>query len=515
MARNFSCTTSTAVVDTKAGKIRGFELDGTYCFYGIQYATAERFKQPKPVEPWEGVKDAHSYGHVAPLMTPNSPNMDLLIPHRFWPESEDCLYLNVWSRKLCKEAKKPVMVWLHGGGYSAGSSIEMIAYDGDNMAKYGDTVVVTINHRLNILGYFDLSAFGPEFENSGNAGMADIVEALKWIKDNIQNFGGDPDNVTIFGQSGGGGKVLTLLQTPAADGLFHKGIMMSGGAGRARETKRYDKEIADMMIKQLGGTDVSVLETVPYDELVKAFNAIVPELEAQGKYNRMMWAPIANGWYVGDPWKVGYTEHAKTIPLMVGSVIAEMGFAKNVVDKDEVPVEKRREMIKAEYGDAADDLIAEFKKIYPDKNELVLLGMSNRAAMLDFMAKRAADCSAPTYNYLFTYDFPYNGGMPAWHCSDIPFAFHNADKVAICNEGAASDNLENAYFGAYMAFAHTGSPNGRGLAEWPAVTADCKATMYLDAVSEAKIDADAKLQEMHEKVAADPFGAPMKMKVTF
>jgi len=503
------------VVQTKAGKLRGFQLDGINCFYGVKYATAKRFMPPEPVQPWEGEADACSYGYVAPLMSPNSPNMDLLIPHRFWVENEDCLSLNVWSK--CLEGKKPVMVWLHGGGYSAGSSIEMVAYDGANMANYGDVVVVTINHRLNILGYFDLSSFGEEFKNSGNAGQADIVAALEWVRDNIAQFGGDPDNVTIFGQSGGGGKVLSLLQTPAADGLFHKGIMMSGGAGRMRKSVRHDKEIADMLIEQLGGTGVEVLQTVPYDELVKAYNAIAPKLAELGLAGPMGgWAPTKNDWYVGDPWEVGYTEHAKTVPLMVGSVIAEMGFMGNVPDKDEVPVEKRREILVEQFGDAADELIAEFKKVYPEKNELVLAAMANRAGLLDFVAKRAADCTADTYCYLFTYDFPYNGGMPAWHCADIPFAFHNADLVAVCN-GEGCDDLEKAYFGAYMAFAHTGSPNGEGLAEWPAFTTEGRSTMYFDAVSAAKDDADTALQTLHEKHAPDMFAMMRKrpMKVTF
>ncbi len=504
------------IVQTKAGKLRGFALDGIYRFYGVKYATAKRFLPPEPVAPWEGLADATSYGYVAPLMSPNSPAMDLLIPHRFWVENEDCLSLNVWSKDLT--GKKPVMVWLHGGGYAAGSSIEMVAYDGANMSEYGDVVTVTINHRLNILGYFDLSSFGPEFANSGNAGQADIVCALEWVRDNIAQFGGDPDNVTIFGQSGGGGKVLSLLQTPAADGLFHKGIMMSGGAGRMRKTERHDREIADMLIEQLGGGGVEKLQTVPFEDLVRAYNAITPKLHELGLAGPMGgWAPVKNDWYVGDPWEVGYTEHAKTVPLMVGSVIAEMGFMGNTPDKDAVPVEQRRAIIAEKFGEeAADQLIAEFKKVYPNKNELVLGAMANRAGLLDFVAKRAADCTAPTYCYLFTYDFPYNGGMPAWHCSDIPFAFHNAELVAICN-GEGCDELEKAYFGAYMAFAHTGSPNGAGLAEWPAFTTEGRSTMYFDAVSEAKADADTKLQEIHEKVAPDPFAAMRKraVKVTF
>ena len=523
MAKVFRAGTDDAVVQTKAGKLRGFYFDGVYAFHGIQYATAKRFEQPVPVEPWEGIKDAQAYGYVAPLMSPNSPNMNLLIPHRFWPESEDCLYLNVWSTELCDKAKKPVMVWLHGGGYAAGSSIEMIAYEGDNMAKKGDVVCVTINHRLNMLGYFDLSAFGEKFANSGNAGHADMVEALKWVHDNIANFGGDPENVTIFGQSGGGMKVQDLMQIPAADGLFHKGIIMSGGASRpfGGNFQRHDKEIADLLIEKLGGTDVTCLQEVPVDELFKAFNALSPELEAKGlSGGMMMWSPVPNDWYLGTAWNVGYTEHGKTIPIMGGSVIAEMGFRSNIENKNDIPEEEREKMIIDKYGEETGKaLIEEFKKAFPRKNILNLLPMSNRAGAYDFFDMRVDAGCAPSYSYLFAYEFPYKGGMPAWHCSDIPFAFGNADVIAICNEDIASDNVQNDYFGAYMAFAHTGSPNGRGLKCWPAWDKETQPTMFFDDVSYVSYAGDKKLMELHEKVAENPFAAPRKQddseKITF
>ncbi|MBQ2816593.1 MAG: carboxylesterase/lipase family protein [Clostridia bacterium] len=507
MAKNFFCTTSDPVVKTKAGLLRGFFFDGVYRFHGVKYATADRFMPPKAVEPWDGVKDALSYGYVAPLLSPNSPNGDLLIPHRFWVEDEDCLNLNVWTPAL-DDKKRPVMVWFHGGGYSAGSSIEMVAYEGDEMSKNGDCVVVSVNHRLNILGYFDLSAYGEDFANSVNAGQADLVASLEWVRDNIAAFGGDPDNVTIFGQSGGGGKVISLLQTPSADGLFKRGIMMSGGAGGFREpTLRRDKEIAELLIEELGGSDVSILQTVEFEDLSRAMRAIKGKLDEKGI--RPMWAPMANDWYVGDPWNVGYTEHAKTVPLMVGSVIAEWGFAANIPDMDSYAPEKRREMIAGKYGEEnADELISLFKEVYPEKNELTLMGISSRKGLLDFADKRAADCSANTYIYLFTYQFPYNGGMPAWHCSDIPFAFHNTCRVAIANEPGVSDGLEQAYFGAYMAFAKNGDPNARGLVKWDAYN-DNKTTMYFDAVSSGRQDADYKLQQLLDKVVPSPF-APRK-----
>jgi len=512
MARKFHCG---PIIESNAGKIRGFELDGVYHFYGIKYAEAKRWQQPTPVEPWQGVKDALDYGYVSPLLTPNSPRMDLFIPHRFWPESEDCLNLNVWTNTTDRNAKKPVMVWFHGGGYAAGSSIEMVAYDGVNLVVHGDVVVVTVNHRLNIFGYFDLSSYGDKYWNSGNAGNADLVAALQWVHDNIEAFGGDPENVTIFGQSGGGGKVINMYMTPAADKLFARGIMMSGGAGAPWKIERHDRDIAEMLIRQLDVKSIEDLEACPTEDLIYAFRKISPELNEKGWGGIGLWHPVPNDWYLGHPYDVGYTEAASKKPLMVGSVIAEFGaFLGNIPNKDEIPVEERRNILAKQFGqEKADELIRLFKQVYPDKNELILSCMSNRTQLMEFVDHRSKNAEAPVYAYLFAYDFPINGGTPAWHCADIPFAFHNTDKVAICNrDDGSTDRLEAAYSGAYVAFARTGNPNGEGLPEWPAYTENCKATMLFDSYSRAMIDEDTELQKAHLPVATSGF--PRRLNVT-
>lgn len=224
----FICTADYPVVKTRHGKLKGYCLDDVFVFCGIKYADAKRFQMPEEVQPWKGTKDALSYGYVAKLMSDPVPNGEIMVQHRYWPTSEDCQYLNIWTPSIDRTAGKPVMVWLHGGGFDEGSSIEQTAYDGMNMSRYGDVVVVTLNHRLNILGYWDLSELGEKYWNTGNLGNADIVAALQWIRDNIEGFGGAPNNVTLFGQSGGGMKVWSLMQMPAANGLFHKGIIQSG-----------------------------------------------------------------------------------------------------------------------------------------------------------------------------------------------------------------------------------------------------------------------------------------------
>ena len=237
----------TAIVSTAYGDIRGFIKDGIYNYKGIQYARADRFMAPQPPESWQGVRTALSDVKVCPIETPNllSDEMEFAQGHHWGFETEDCLRLNIWTPGINDGKKRPVMVWLHGGGYSGGSSIELPFYDGENLARTGDVVVVSVNHRLNILGFLDLSAYGEKYAASANAGIADLVAALKWVNGSIAGFGGDPGNVLIFGQSGGGGKVSTLMSAPSAKGLFHKAVVQSGSLttfsgpqGRARGRSR-------------------------------------------------------------------------------------------------------------------------------------------------------------------------------------------------------------------------------------------------------------------------------------
>ena len=225
------------IVLVRAGKLRGFRDGRTLTFLGVPYAQAGRFEMPQAVTAWDDIKSAQTFGPVCPIPQQTVVGIDdFVFPHRYWVENENCQVLNIWTQNLTPRSKKPVMVWMHGGGFTNGSAMESYAYDGKSLSEFGDVVVVSVNHRLNIIGTLDLSAYGAAYADSRNTGMADLVAALQWVHDNIETFGGDPGNVMIFGQSGGGGKVTRLMYMPAAQGLFHKVICESGSVVNYRDT---------------------------------------------------------------------------------------------------------------------------------------------------------------------------------------------------------------------------------------------------------------------------------------
>ena len=498
MRHSFLRARGSVTVTTRQGTIQGYEYDGVKIFKGIPYACAARFHMPEEVPAWEGTLDACSYGFVCPLLTNDRPGGELYVPHRYWPMNEDCLNLNVWTPGT-DGAKRPVLVWLHGGGYEAGSAIEQAAYDGSNMSRLGNTVVVSVNHRLNILGYFDLSDFGEEYANSGNAGGEDIVAALRWIHENISLFGGDPERVTVFGQSGGGAKVTTLLQTPSADGLYAGGIVMRGVIGPVlADAEGSGKELAEAMMKELGLRDVKELETADYAAMARAYLKLRPDFAKEGKYTGGR--PHPNAYYAGDPLRVGFRRETRDIPLMVGSVFGEFtSFAPMPYDRERLTDAEQEAAVRELWGaDIADVLIPPFRKAYPDRKlaDLTRVDFIFRLPEIQYIAERSR-LNRRTWSYLFNLDQPIDGGNTPWHCCDIPYCFHNISLTEYphgpAKDPEAAERVQEEMFRAFIAFAEKGDPNNDRIPAWAPCEPGQETVLILDENTRTAVNYDHEL----------------------
>lgn len=480
-----------AIVEVEGGKLRGYIDNGVYTYKGIHYATAKRFEEPQKVASWDGIKDVMVYGDMCPQADMSAGLAEMINPHLFWPEAKDetqIQTLNIWSTDIHAKEKKPVMVWIHGGGFSSGASTEQIAYDGRNLSERGDVVVVSLTHRLNVLGYLDLSEYGEEYQYSGNLGQMDIVAALEWVQENIAQFGGDPSNVTIFGQSGGGRKVLNLMGTPSAKGLFHKAIGES--CGQQSNTHEDAALVAQLTLQNLGidPSEVDKIKEVDYDTLLQAGNAALKESGIKG----MNWAPVVDGDFMPkDIWLDDQlADESKDVPLMIGSTFAErttnaFGFVLgNAQDKSALSKAQVDEILSTTYGEQKDAVVAAFKKAYPDKPIIDAAYYdvnAYRLSVLDVANKKAAQGGANVYNYLFALEFPTMGGWLPWHCSEIPFVFHNVDLV---KETFSLEekvlHMQDMMCDAWINFAKTGNPNHQGMIEWPAYTQENGSAMIFD-----------------------------------
>lgn len=524
MNRRFYCDDRT-IVEISSGKVRGCYLNDHYYFRGIPYCDAERFEMPTPVKPWDGVLDAVTYGPVAPTINKpsvqgmNALSQQPLFGYRFWPEDEKCQYINVWTKKLDPNAKRPVMVWIHGGGFSAGSSVEQMSYDGKNLCVDGDLVIVSLNHRLNLLGYLDFSEFGEKYWNSGNSGMADIIEALKWVKTNIAQFGGDPDNVTLFGQSGGGGKIRTLLQTPAADGLYNRVIFQSGmGDAPGPEepaSVEINRQLARELVAKLGLTKETFeeIKKFTFEELRAAFLEVEKDNAAKGLRLGMALGPVPNGWYLGSPFSVGLSENAKKTPCIAGSTLAEMSLHKMPFIPYDTPDDIRDKKLEGLYGSRKDEMIAKFNEAYPGRNlwDLYNIDSVTRLKTLEFLDMKA-EYDAPIYNYLITYQLNYWGGLPAYHGFCLPLAFGNTEYVDACNEPdcvALSQKMHQAWIN----FATNGNPNGGDVPEWKQFKKGECGTMIFDRQCGMRNNHDRDLLNNYRDITGiDSLGAILSHK---
>ena len=496
----------TTVVQTATGKVAGYIEQGIYTYKGIPYAKAERFMAPQPADSWEGVRSCRAYGPTAPQEVRTGWASDELGFSFAWNDGfpgEDCLRANVWTPGINDGKKRPVMVWLHGGGYSTGSGQELPSYDGASLARKGDVVVVTVNHRLNVLGFLDLSSLGKEYAASSNAGLLDLVAALEWVRDNAAAFGGDASNVTIFGQSGGGGKVSTLLATPSAAGLFHKAIIQSGSMLRTME-KQWSSKIGEAVVAELGGIDAVL--TAPYEQLLaagtKAIAKVRPEAEANGFASFIFgWAPTVDGNYLpAQPFEPQAPEQSKDIPVMLGTTIHEFSMSTYVPQLRTATKEAAMEYLRAtKFGDRTDEFAAIFEKTYPDyqPKDLFDTDITFRPGTIAQANVKVAQQGAPVYMYMFTWESPVMDGiLRSTHCMEIPFVFNNADlHASMTGGGKEAVELADKMSQAWINFARTGDPNAGGLPQWPAYNPEEGAMMIFDNRCEVRYNHDKELME--------------------
>ena len=493
MAKKFRYDEETALVKTGSGFVHGYEYDGVTIFKGIPYAKAKRFRDPEPVS-WDGILETTCYGYACPVINPPALDKSLDFARRGDVKNEDCQNLNIWTPGL-DNGKRPVLVWLHGGAMSFGSSSEDGLCDGENMARFGDVVVVSVNHRLNILGFMDLSDYGEEFKNSGNEGIADLVAALRFVRDNIALFGGDPENVTLFGQSGGGMKVTALLQSPAADGLYQKGILISGVQGGAMcDCVGSGKTVVEELMKELGISTVQELCEIPFELLAKAFAKVRPKYKFHGYNAGEM--PFRNEYYAGDPGDCPFRKKTAHIPLLVGSTFGEFDAPKSYgLHGERMSEEEMLSRIEAAYGqEASAELVPLFREAYPDRPVIDILSMDYmfRCYILDYMKKRTAlnDC---TWTYLFNLNMPMYGGVSPLHGNDLGFVFHTTDRAPALQEPGVTEEVEKQVFETVIAFARTGNPNHEGLPEWPASTPSEMNTMIFGKETALRVNHDTEL----------------------
>ena len=510
-------STEASTVSTEYGKVAGYIENGIYNYKGIPYAEAERFEEPHAPATWNGIRSSRYYGPTCPQEVRTMWRMDNVAFSSQWDDGfpgEDCLRVNIWTPGINDGKKRPVMVWIHGGGFSTGSGQEQPAYDGASLARKGDVVVVSLNHRLNALGFLNLSSFGEKYKHSANLGLLDIVEALKWVKRNITNFGGDANNVTIFGQSGGGRKVSSLLCMPMAKGLFQKAIVESG-SGATFMTDKYSKLIGEQTVRNLGLTaaDIDQIKTMPYDRLLaagtKACNDVKKMAEAAGEgLDASIW-----GWFAtkdGDilpenAFQNGSELVSKDVPMMVGTCLNEFAGIAAVMNPTCLKQTDDQVMasLKKTYGNDADAYAKAFRQAYPQlpATYMPLIDFKYRPQALAQTETKAKDGGAPVWNFLFTYQSTaLDGTLTAMHCMELPYVFNN---VARCGfeTGATPEaiRLGDIMSSAWLNFARTGNPNGNGVPQWPAYTTGKKATMVFDKDCTVKYGFDQALIKIATK----------------
>jgi para-nitrobenzyl esterase len=496
--------TAGAVVETAFGKIRGRVVRGVNVFKGVPYggstAASNRFMPPTKPIGWTGIRDAFDYGPTAPqgngteTPRPGAP-----------PQNEDCLVLNVFTPALTT-GKRPVMVWLHGGGFSTGSGSSPIT-DGVSLARTSNVVVVTINHRLNVFGFTHLGE-GGELALAGTAGMLDIVAALQWVRGNIERFGGDPNLVTIFGQSGGGRKVATLMAMPGAKGLFHRAVIESGAVLRLT-TPDDGMRTTDMLIAELGLTrgQIRELQGVPMARLLAANAAVQNTIAAREPGMTANSPTIGSSVLPNHPWDPVGPALSSNIPLLIGHTQTEETFYdRPTPEKLALDEAALRDRVAKRLGGNPDAVIAAFRQAQPKATPWdlwILIATDHpRGAYSRELAKRKAEQgAAPAFLYRFDWETPEDGGhMRSPHTVEIPFVFNNiAIAGSLISKMLEAQALADKVSAAWVAFARTGNPNVSKLPRWPAYSAATRETMLFNNESRVERDPDRVARVAMEK----------------
>jgi len=506
-----------AVADTQCGRVRGYVLRGIHYFLGIPYgadtAGANRFLPPQKPKPWTGVRTALWWGNSAPQNMDNRYANGLVSFRDHWnydDVSEDCLRLNVFTPALADGKKRPVLFWIHGGGFVAGNGIEQDGYNGENLARRGDVVFVSVNHRLGALGYCDLAgAAGAPFAVSGNVGMLDLVAALEWVRDNIAGFGGDPGNVTIMGQSGGGAKVCTLTAMPSAKGLFHKAVVESGAALRMGE-KATSEKLGGYVLAEAGITasEIDKLQAMPWKEYLAAATRAAQKLSQElgpGGGLRRGFNPVVDGVVLPqDPYVPEAAPTAAGVPMLICSTVDEQSPSwadaslENITLPEVVEKVKVRAGFGPGFGDKAADVVAAYARAFPGRKpveiwSLVSANRQSAVALADAKSKQPA----PVYVAWFGWRPPlFDGRARAFHCLDICFWFDNTDlMLSHTGGGARPRRLAARMAGSLLQFMRTGNPDGGGLPSWPRYTTASGETMVLGDTSEVRNDPDREARK--------------------
>jgi para-nitrobenzyl esterase len=487
-----------AIAETASGRVRGVDSDGVFAFKGIPYGAStaghNRFMPPRKPKPWTGVRDALSYGPMAIQAIGQWPEPwnTLMKGNMTWDHerSEDCLVLNVWTPALDDGGKRPVMVWCHGGGFNNGTG-DADWHDGARLARHHDVVVVHFNHRLNVFGFLYLGELGGErYADSGNVGMLDIVAVLQWVRDNIERFGGDPGNVTVLGESGGGAKVTTLMAMPAAQGLFHKAIVQSGSMLRAsssEEATRFARALLDRLGVRPGQLDQ--LHEIAPEKLLEAKQAL--ESAEENLWKRVAYKPVVDGRSLPrHPFDPDAPRISADVPMLIGVTRDESTYlpmfdpALRSLDTAGVFAELQTLGI---CGAQAEQLVASYHARRPGESLVdvyiaIMSDLKFRVGAIRQAERKCAQGSAPAYMYLFAWEAP-GGEYKAGHNLEVPFVFDNVDMAPGLhgpNPDLSLYELARNMSRAWVAFARTGSPNHAGLPNWRPYDLKNRATMVLD-----------------------------------